>query len=332
MIRNGLLSIFLVSLWALPLQSAEVSFSREGDTVAIREGDRLLTVLHTDGQKCPYFHPVLTRDGRALTRQWPLAESSSPESKDHPHHVGLHYAHGAVRIVKDGKPGEAVDFWHNNKGVIRNRELRIDGEQGALILKNQWLDEAGELMLRDVTRVAFGGDEGARWIDWKVTLTAPESHGLIFGDTKEGTFSIRLAEELAIRSPDKDVPTGVARGNLANSRGANGKDVWGKRAEWCAAYGDLEGKPVVVALLDHPDNPRHPTWWMARDYGMFNINPFGISFFANKDRGTGDFSFQAGESVTFRYRVLLMESAFDAEVIEEQYRGFIRSVRPAEAP
>lgn len=304
-----------------PLRAADVVFLPGPESVGVQVNGQLLTVLHLKGQKCPYFHPVVTMDGRRLTRQWPLAEATTPESRDHPHHIGLHYAHGEVRRVEQGKPGAPVDFWHNDRGVIRHDELTIKEARSQIILKNRWVN-GEKVMARDRTRIEFGGDEQARWMDWTITITAPSEHGLILGDTKEGTFSIRLAEELAMRSADKNIPPGIAHGNLANSRGVRGKDVWGKRAEWCAAFGEVEGKPAAVALFDHPDNPRHPTWWMARDYGMFNINPFGISFFENKPAGTGDFALGAGESVTFRYRLLVLEKGFEPDEVQNYYQDY----------
>jgi hypothetical protein len=57
-----------------------------------------------------------------------------------------------------------------------------------------------------------------------------------------------------------------------------------------------------VAIFDHPGNPRHPTWWHVRDYGLFAANPFGIHDFEKKPAGTGDYRIPAGQSLTFRYR------------------------------
>jgi hypothetical protein len=32
-------------------------------------------------------------------------------------------------------------------------------------------------------------------------------------------------------------------------------------------------------MMDHPSNPRFPTYWHARDYGLFSLNPFGVRDF-----------------------------------------------------
>ena len=60
----------------------------------------------------------------------------------------------------------------------------------------------------------------------------------------------------------------VAKGKAVNSGGISGKSVWGKRAEWVDYWGKIGKQTVGVAIFDHPSNPRHPTWWHARDYGL----------------------------------------------------------------
>ena len=32
-------------------------------------------------------------------------------------------------------------------------------------------------------------------------------------------------------------------------------------------------------MFDHPENPRHPTYWHTRDYGLFALSPFGRNAF-----------------------------------------------------
>jgi hypothetical protein len=63
---------------------------------------------------------------------------------------------------------------------------------------------------------------------------------------------------------------------------------------------------VGVAIFDHPQNPRHPTWWHVRDYGLFAANPFGRHDFEKlDDKSAGNLTVPAGKSITFRYRFYL---------------------------
>jgi hypothetical protein len=79
-----------------------------------------------------------------------------------------------------------------------------------------------------------------------------------------------------------------------------------------------------VAILYHPGNPRHPTWWHVRDYGLFAANPFGIHDFERKPAGTGDLVVPAGESITFRYRVIFHQGNTEEAGIEKLYQDYTR--------
>jgi hypothetical protein len=69
----------------------------------------------------------------------------------------------------------------------------------------------------------------------------------------------------------------------------------------------VEGKVLGIACFDHPANLRHPTTWHARDYGLIAANPFGLSDFQKKPKGTGDHVIPAGEKLTLQYRWLFHE-------------------------
>ena len=55
--------------------------------------------------------------------------------------------------------------------------------------------------------------------------------------------------------------------------------VWGKRSNWVDYTAELDGESLGVAIFDHPQNPRHPTYWHARDYGLFALNPLARNAF-----------------------------------------------------
>src|SRR6266536_6018548 len=106
-------------------------------------------------------------------------------------------------------------------------------------------------------------------------------------------MAVRLAETMKGKA---------GRGHIINSAGVREDDTWGKRAEWCDYYGPVDGKTVGVAILDDPRNPRHPTSWHVRDYGLFAANPFGLhDFDASQPPKAGDYTLPAGGTVTFRY-------------------------------
>jgi hypothetical protein len=58
-------------------------------------------------------------------------------------------------------------------------------------------------------------------------------------------------------------------------------------------------------MMDHPGNPRHPTYWHSRGYGLHSINPFGVSDFLNDKTKNGSMTIESGGHVRFRYRVVV---------------------------
>lgn len=69
--------------------------------------------------------------------------------------------------------------------------------------------------------------------------------------------------------------------------------------------GTLEGKKVGVAIFDHPSSFRYPTYWHARDYGLFAANAFGLHDFFNDKSKDGSYTLEKGKTMHFRYRVVI---------------------------
>jgi len=139
-------------------------------------------------------------------------------------------------------------------------------------------------------------------------------------------MATRLAETMRLQ--DKDKQRGA--GHIVMSTGVKDEDTWGKRADWCDYSGPVNGKTVGLAIFDHPDNPRHPTWWHVRDYGLFAANPFGLHDFEKKPKGTGDFEIGPGQAVTFRYRFYYHLGNENDAHVAARYDEYTHSKLPAE--
>ena len=147
--------------------------------------------------------------------------------------------------------------------------------------------------------------------DVEITLTASEG-AVEFGDTKEGTFGIRLAESMR---EDRG-------GTIVSSKGARGaKEAWGRPAEWVDYSGKVGGDLLGVAILDHPGSFRHPTHWHVRDYGLFAANPFGYGDFYGKGKD-GSFTLEKGSKIEFRYRVYFHHGDAGSAKVAQVYEGF----------
>jgi hypothetical protein len=81
---------------------------------------------------------------------------------------------------------------------------------------------------------------------------------------------------------------------------------------------------VGITLMDHPTNPRYPTHWHVRDYGLMTANPFGLhDFYGDTNTHRGDWTIPAYESRNFLYRVLLHRGGTAESAIRERYHDFV---------
>ena len=278
------------------------------------------------GQPKPILYPVHGPGGVEMTRNFPMRETPG-EARDHPHHRSLWFAHGDVN---------GVDFWTEGPGRGRIEQasasiLEAHGPSVALVATNRWVGPGGNVVCRDVRTLRFGTlPDAARYIDVQIMVSASEGE-VVFGDTKEGTMALRTHPNLRLANDEKAGVT-TAGGRALDSEGRRDRALWGERARWVDYWGPIDGRTVGVAIFDHPSNPRHPTWWHARHYGLVAANPFGRHDFEGGARGAGNLVIPAGGCVVFTYRFLFHEGAADAERLNRQYDAFVQAWPPAASP
>ena len=93
-------------------------------------------------------------------------------------------------------------------------------------------------------------------------------------------------------------------GDYLSSEGKTGQKVWGTRAKWMHLHSQLNKEPISLTIIDHPDNVGYPTYWHARGYGLFAANPLGQKAMS-KGKEILNFKLKKGQSVTFKYRLLV---------------------------
>lgn len=272
---------------ASALPAVELTAEKTDRGVTIKAGGELFTEYLTRSGAKPALWPLVGPTGKRVTRSYPLERVGEPD-QDHPHQRSFWFTHGSVN---------GIDFWAEGRGhgTIEHREFRkvSSGQRAVVSTSNDWLGPDGKKICDDVRTLTFQVGEASRSVDFDIELRA-SAGPLTLGDTKEGAFGVRVASTMR---------QSAGRGKIVNSQGQRDGVAWGKRAAWVDYQGPVDGQVVGIAILNHPDSFRFPTWWHVRDYGLFAANPFGLKAFGEGQDGTH--VVPAGESLRLRYRVLL---------------------------
>jgi hypothetical protein len=303
------------------------------------DGKPFTSYLWPEEQAKPILFPLRAPTGTIVTRGYPL-DPRPGERVDHPHHAGMWFNYGSVN---------GFDFWNNSTAIkpedapkmgrIVHRAIvsaQSGADHGELVVDADWITGKQQLILKEHTRLVFRGDAKSRSIDRITTLQA-QNEKVVFHDDKEGLLGMRVTRALEMPSDKAEVftdasgrPTPVARmdntgvnGNYLTSEGKTGDAAWGTRGHWCILSGRVGDEPVTIAVLDHPSNPGFPAYWHARGYGLFAVNPLAPNIFTNGKEPAMDFTLAPNQSVTFRYRVLILSEIASAETAEAAYKGFV---------
>jgi hypothetical protein len=316
-------SIFLTLGFPLWLSAGEaVELKRQDNQIEVLVDGKPFTTFYFDPQvPKPYLHPLRTAQGVVITRGFPMRKDIPGESTDHPHHRALYFAHGDVNgtdfwseaefeekapVEVGGKTYQASEHLPYGRTVFSKLlEMRGGADGGFLKAEFHLVNQDGKVIAEEIQGYTFRGDAKTRTIDCEFSIRA--SHGVVkMGDTKEGTFAIRVVKALEETSGMK----------MTDAEGRVGeKQIWGKRAQWVDYSGVVEGKKLGLAIFDNPSNPKHPTYWHARGYGLFAVNPFGEHDYYNDPKRDGSITIPAGGSLTLRYRVFIHDGdASEAQV------------------
>jgi hypothetical protein len=307
MARHLTLLVVLFFCTVLPAR-AQVTVTQGPEQIAVEIDGKPFTVFYIGGKDLnrPYLHPLRSASGKIVNRSFPAGQLPG-ETTDHPHHAGLFYGHGDVNGYNywaiqnvPAKPSETM-----GRIVLKEVVSVKSGKQSGVVdVVLDWLKPDGKPLLTETRKMTFYAHPMLRIIDFDFDFAAIEK--VVFRDTKEGTFAMRMATALD-EPPAKEKPGGATRtGKLTNAQGGQREAiVWGKRSEWVDYSGELDGERVGVVMMDHPSNPRHPTYWHSRGYGLHSINPFGVSDFLNDKTQNGSLTVEPGQHVRFRYRVII---------------------------
>jgi hypothetical protein len=315
--------LFVLLLVPLLAGAQEFSFEEGDKKVDLYYGETLITSLvYFDSLFKTAYYPVATVSGTRITRDYPYIKHPG-ERADHPHHVGLFFAHQSVN---------GHDFWNMSTAIAPAKRKNYGTQKfvsvntaikkkSAIVtsIANWKLNDGGNV-LREKTEMKFSVSKNDLIIDRTTELTALTD--VTFKDEKDALLGLRMARDLELPVDGKDrfvMADGTisepiendkskVTGNYKNSESEIGEAVWGKKATWVCLDGKINGKDISVAIIDHPRNVDHPSYWHARGYGLFAVNPLGKSVFSD-GKATLDLFLKKGESATFRYRIIIREGS-----------------------
>jgi len=309
-----------VSSTCLGDEKSEVAIEVHQDYLDFRIGKDLVTRYHI-GQSVakPYFWPLYGPRGVAMTRAWPMEKAPAGGSDDHPHQKSAWFCHGDVIpegiALKDKVRGvDGVDFWSETKGHGRMVCNKVAKKNGRVETENEWQTADGVSVLEEKRTIQLFDFGQTPLLIVDIDLEARYA-GITFGDTKEGSFGIRVNDSIREEK---------GNGKIENAEGKVGeKECWGRVSAWCDYSGTIDGQKVGIAILTDPAN-RYPSCWHSRGYGLMAANPFGRAksgFPDMKDRNDL-VKLPKGEHLKLRYGLLIHPGDAKEGKVSEFYERF----------
>lgn len=331
--RTASAAIIAILLSASAIAAAGIRHTAPGvlgiqtasDHIDFRSGGELVARYHIGRDLAkPYFWPINGPAGAAVTRGWPMEKAQPGGSTDHPHQKSAWFGHGDIIpegiVLKEKVKGvRGVDFWSEAKGhgrivCTKVGEPTIAPDYAQITTHNEWQTADGVKMLDEERTLQLYEVAGAPLLVVEVELSA-SAVPVIFGDTKEGTFGVRV----------NDAMRASKGGRIENADGKTGEFAcWGRRSAWCDDSGTVAGKTVGIALFDDPANA-FAACWHCRGYGLMAANPFG--------RGRSGFPavvgrsdlvrLARGETLRLRYGLFIHIGDAKEGLVAEGYHAFV---------
>lgn len=302
----------------------------------------LTSYTYPDSVSKAVLWPVNTLEGITVTRGFPLMPVLG-ERTDHPHHIGIWMNYESVNDI---------DFWNNSSAIPAEKKSKygsivhtgisskkVSKNSASLIVTAKWLNNSGDQFLSEKTTYDFSVAKNRFYITRTSYLSALDKE-VVFKDVKDGFFAIRVARELEMPSKEPLIFTDIhgnkteidptidkkVSGMYYNSEGETGDDVWAKTAKWVVLKGQKDDKNISLAMLDHPSNIGFPTYWHARGYGLFALNPLGRKVFSNGKEEL-NFTLPPRTSQRFIYRVVVTTDDLSTEVMNRLADEFAKKVK-----
>lgn len=227
----------------------------------------------------------------------PLIDDSPP---DHFHHHGLMFAIGV----------DGTDFWSekgvNNAGREDVAESDATPNGDGFTQRLKWLATDGTKLLDETRRVrvrANGkGAEAVNWLDWESVLTPAA-----------GRDAVRLTGSHYFGLGMRFLPAWSNKGQFVFANTTGQTVVRGDErltpGPWAAVRCEIDGRPVTVLMIEHPDNSRATKWFTMGTPFCYLSAALGLE--------TTPAQLKAGERWTLRYGLAVVTGPADAARLTE---------------
>ena len=285
-----------VDLIDLSLRTCAQTVINENEAAIFLNGEYIASYYFKTDIPKPYLGPFKAANGDYITR-------CNYTGNEHPHHRSIWFSHGEIN---------GSDIWGEpqNHGYILNKSIRNILNMHnftSFTAFNTWTHHDKTPIADDITVITvYNTDCFTKIIDVDLTLTA--SYGdVTLGQTKEaGNIAVRMADSLIVDNG----------GTIVNSYGAvNEREIWMKRSCFNDYYGKVsDGKIYGIAIFDNPENENYPSYWHTRDYGLMAVNNFYV---------LGEKVIKKGESVNYKYRIIVHENDTETAKINTLFNNYI---------
>jgi hypothetical protein len=282
----------------------------EPNSVSIcRDEQLLLRYCYRDVPYKPYVQRLFSPQGVNILRDAPA---------DHQHHHALMFA-----VAVDG-----VNFWEEAPTAGRQEHGGFTdvviaehggGPSAGFTERLGWIDSTGRGVLTEhrTIEVCQVDKLGPTMLAWRSDLAVPKGKESL---TLTGSHYFGLGMRF-LRSMD-------GAGEFSNADGKEGTVFRGEeklvRSNWCAYTATANGKPVTVAMLGHPSNPRDSTTWFTM------TKPFAY-LSATLALHEEPLKIASSAPLVLRYAVVLWDGDIQAAQIEHLYREWIERIGEAKS-
>ena len=295
--------------------AADLAIRREADRIVVTSGDEPVAafVFADPAVGRPAIRDLAAPGGTVVTR--PCPPRKGVDADDHATmHPGVWLGFSSLSGADPWRHKSAVRFvGFEGEPAVIDGAVRFTAKIDYLAAAADTPDapvacrEQSSVSIRD--RVIDGFP--VRLLLWEAELAPGGNKPLVFGDTEEMGFGLRVA-----------TPLSPARGGryLASHGGLNERGIFGRAAEWVDASGTIDGRRVGASVIDLAGNPREP-FFHARDYGLVLANAFGRKAYGVKDSPPA-ITLEPGKLLRLRYAILL-----HGDVPAERLAGLVAKAR-----